>query len=137
MSALALVTLEGQGVEHIALLLLAFALSTLIGLERRLRGRYAGLRTQAIVGTASALFVLVGKYGFSDILGAQVSFDPSRIAAGIVSGIGFLGAGLILTRRNTVRGLTTAASGGRQRRSAPQPVPACGYWRSWSRSCIS
>lgn len=62
------------------------------------------------MGTASALFVLVGKYGFSDILGAQVSFDPSRIAAGIVSGIGFLGAGLILTRRNTVLGLTTAAS---------------------------
>lgn len=110
MSVLALDTFAGQGIEQIALLLLAFALSTLIGLERRLRGRNAGLRTQAIVGTASALFVLVGKYGFSDILGSEVSFDPSRIAAGIVSGIGFLGAGLILTRRNTVLGLTTAAS---------------------------
>ena len=57
----------------------------------------------------TSLFVLVSNT-VSDILGAQVSFDPSRIAAGIVSGIGFLGAGLILTRRNTVRGLTTAAS---------------------------
>ncbi|WP_334137683.1 MgtC/SapB family protein [Corynebacterium variabile] len=103
-------TFAGQGTEQIALLLLAFVLSTLIGLERRLRGRNAGLRTQAIVGTASALFVLVSKYGFSDVIGDHVSFDPSRVAAGIVSGISFLGAGLILTRRNTVLGLTTAAS---------------------------
>lgn len=110
MSVLAADVFTGQGAEQIGLLLLAFVLSTLIGLERRLRGRNAGLRTQAIVGTASALFVLVGKYGFADIAGDQVSFDPSRIAAGIVSGIGFLGAGLILTRRNTVLGLTTAAS---------------------------
>lgn len=102
--------LPGQEPTHVALLLLAFVLSTLIGLERRLRGRNAGLRTQAIVGTASALFVLVSKYGFDDVLSEHVTLDPSRIAAGIVSGISFLGAGLILTRRNTVLGLTTAAS---------------------------
>ncbi|GAA4175159.1 MgtC/SapB family protein [Gryllotalpicola koreensis] len=101
---------EGQGWLQICELLLAFGLSALIGLERQLRGRSAGLRTQAIVGTASALFMLVSKYGFTDVLSAHVILDPSRVAAQIVSGIGFLGAGLILTRRGTVRGLTTAAS---------------------------
>lgn len=102
--------LEGQGWLQIGELLLAFALSGLVGLERQLRGRSAGLRTQAIVGTASALFMLVSKYGFMDVLSSQVLLDPSRVAAQIVSGIGFLGAGLILTRRGAVRGLTTAAS---------------------------
>jgi putative Mg2+ transporter-C (MgtC) family protein len=91
-------------------LALAFVLSSLIGLERQLRGKSAGLRTQAIVGTASALFLLVSKYGFTDVLSDHVVLDPSRVAAQIVTGIGFLGAGLILTRRGTVRGLTTAAS---------------------------
>jgi putative Mg2+ transporter-C (MgtC) family protein len=110
MQPLAADTFDGQSTGQLGLLLLAFILSTLIGLERRLRGRNAGLRTQAIVGTASALFVLVSKYGFADVVGDHVSFDPSRVAAGIVSGISFLGAGLILTRRNTVLGLTTAAS---------------------------
>jgi putative Mg2+ transporter-C (MgtC) family protein len=84
-------------------------LSACIGLERELRHRDAGLRTQAIVGVASALFVLVSKYGFSDIIGDHVTLDPSRVAAQIVSGIGFVGAGLIFVRRNAVRGLTTAA----------------------------
>jgi putative Mg2+ transporter-C (MgtC) family protein len=101
---------EGQGWLQIGELLLAFGLSALIGLERQLRGRSAGLRTQAIVGTASALFMLVSKYGFMDVLSAHVVLDPSRVAAQIVSGIGFLGAGLILTRNGAVRGLTTAAS---------------------------
>jgi putative Mg2+ transporter-C (MgtC) family protein len=102
--------LAGQGWLQIGELLLAFALSSLIGLERELRGRPAGLRTQAIVGTAAALFLLISKYGFSDVLGPHVVLDPSRVAAQIVTGIGFLGAGLILTRRGAVRGLTTAAS---------------------------
>jgi putative Mg2+ transporter-C (MgtC) family protein len=101
---------EGQGWLQVCELLLAFGLSALIGLERQLRGRSAGLRTQAIVGTASALFMLVSKYGFMDVLSSNVILDPSRVAAQIVSGIGFLGAGLILTRRGAVRGLTTAAS---------------------------
>lgn len=91
-------------------LLLAFLLSSLIGFERQLRGKAAGIRTQAIVGTSSALFFLVSKYGFSDVLSGHVVLDPSRVAAQIVSGIGFLGAGIILTRRGAVRGLTTAAS---------------------------
>lgn len=101
---------HGQGWLQVGELLLAFALSALIGLERHLRGKSAGLRTQAIVGTASALFLLISKYGFDDVLSEHVVLDPSRVAAQIVSGIGFLGAGLILTRRGTVRGLTTAAS---------------------------
>lgn len=101
---------EGQGVIQIAELLLAFGLSSLIGLERQLRGKPAGLRTQAIVGTTAALMLLVSKYGFFDVIRDGVSFDPSRVAAQIVSGVGFLGAGLILTRRGAVRGLTTAAA---------------------------
>lgn len=101
---------DGQGWLQIGELLLAFALSALVGLERQLRGRGAGLRTQSIVGTSAALFMIISKYGFSDVLGSHVSLDPSRVAAQVVSGIGFLGAGLILTRRGAVRGLTTAAS---------------------------
>lgn len=99
----------GQGWWQVLDLAVALVLSACIGLERELRHRDAGLRTQAIVGVASALFVLVSKYGFSDVLGDHVVLDPSRVAAQIVSGIGFLGAGLIFVRRNAVRGLTTAA----------------------------
>jgi putative Mg2+ transporter-C (MgtC) family protein len=91
-------------------LLLAFGLSALVGLERELRGKSAGIRTQTIVGTSSALILLVSKYGFSDVLGHNVVVDPSRVAAQIVSGIGFLGAGLIITRQGAIRGLTTAAA---------------------------
>lgn len=102
--------LAGQGPVQIGELLLAFALSSLIGLERQIRGKSAGLRTQAIVGTTAALMLIVSKYGFFDVLGPGVTLDPSRVAAQIVSGVGFLGAGLILTRRGAVRGLTTAAA---------------------------
>lgn len=101
---------DGQGWVQVGQLVLAFVLSSLVGLERQLRGKNAGLRTQAIVGTASALFLLVSKYGFMNVLGDHVTLDPSRVAAQIVSGLGFLGAGLILTRRGRVSGLTTAAS---------------------------
>lgn len=100
----------GQGWLQVGELLLAFVLSSVIGLERQVRGKPAGLRTQAIVGTASALILLVSKYGFSDVLRDGVVLDPSRVAAQVVSGIGFLGAGLIITRRGAVRGLTTAAA---------------------------
>jgi putative Mg2+ transporter-C (MgtC) family protein len=89
----------------------AFCLSALIGLERELRQKSAGLRTYALVGLASALFMLVSKYGFGDVLVADnVVVDPSRVAAQIVSGIGFLGAGLIFVRADAVKGLTTAAT---------------------------
>lgn len=91
--------------------LLALVLSVAIGLEREAAMKAAGLRTHALVGVGSAVFMLVSKYGFADLLGLDhVSLDPSRIAAQIVSGIGFIGGGLIFVRRDAVRGLTTAAT---------------------------
>lgn len=101
----------GQGWGQLAELALAFVLSSGIGLERELRQKSAGLRTHALVGVGAALFVLVSKYGFTDVLEAQrIVLDPSRVAAQIVSGIGFIGGGLIFVRRDVVSGLTTAAS---------------------------
>lgn len=91
-------------------LALALALSAAIGLERELAQKSAGLRTYTLVGLGSALFMLISKYGFFDVLEPKtVVLDPSRVAAQIVSGIGFIGAGLIFVRRDSVRGLTTAA----------------------------
>jgi putative Mg2+ transporter-C (MgtC) family protein len=95
---------------HIGELALAFLLSALIGLERELRHKPAGLRTLTVVGFASALFLQISKYGFFDVAGAAVKIDPSRVAAQVVSGLGFIGAGLIFVRRDRVRGLTTAAA---------------------------
>ncbi|MHA3021166.1 MgtC/SapB family protein [Mycobacterium sp. BMJ-28] len=101
----------GQGTRQIVELFAAFGLTALIGLEREIQGKAAGLRTQTIVGTAAALIMLISKYGFTDVLVAgTVMVDPSRVAAQIVSGIGFLGAGIIITRRGAVHGLTTAAA---------------------------
>ena len=89
-----------QGGRHLVELFVAFGLTALIGLERTIQGKVAGLRTQTIVGTSSALILLISKYGFSDVLATQtVVLDPSRVAAQVVSGIGFLGAGIIITRR--------------------------------------
>jgi putative Mg2+ transporter-C (MgtC) family protein len=101
----------GQGSRQIIELFAALGLTALIGLEREIQGKSAGLRTQTIVGTSAALIMLVSKYGFGDVLVAgTVMVDPSRVAAQIVTGIGFLGAGLIVTRRGAVHGLTTAAA---------------------------
>lgn len=103
--------LAGQGWLQIFELLSAFVLSALIGTEREIRQKAAGLRTYTLVGVASALFMLVSKYGFTDVLSAyRVVLDPSRIAAQIVSGIGFIGGGVIFVRSDIVKGLTTAAS---------------------------
>jgi putative Mg2+ transporter-C (MgtC) family protein len=100
-----------QNGRHLIELFAAFGLTTLIGLERTIQGKSAGLRTQTIVGTSSALILMISKYGFSDVLSAPtIVLDPSRVAAQIVSGIGFLGAGIIITRRGAVHGLTTAAA---------------------------
>jgi putative Mg2+ transporter-C (MgtC) family protein len=90
---------------------LALLLSAVIGLERELRQKSAGLRTHTLVGAGAALFMLISKYGFNDVLRpGLVMLDPSRVAAQIVTGVGFLGAGLIFVRQDAVRGLTTAAS---------------------------
>lgn len=89
---------------------LALALSSVIGLEREIGQKSAGLRTYSLVGVGAAVFMLVSTYGFNDVLGtAHTVLDPSRVAAQIVSGIGFIGGGIIFVRRDTVRGLTTAA----------------------------
>jgi len=100
-------------IAEIALrLVVAAALSGLVGLEREWRERAAGLRTHMLVGVGSALFTLISAYGFNDFLigGSNVvRADPSRIAAQIVTGIGFLGAGAIMRQGLNIRGLTTAA----------------------------
>jgi putative Mg2+ transporter-C (MgtC) family protein len=89
---------------------LALLLSAIIGLEREIRQKSAGLRTHTLVGVGAALFMLISKYGFNDVLEpGRVVVDPSRVAAQIVTGIGFIGAGVIFVRRDSVRGLTTAA----------------------------
>lgn len=92
-------------------LLLALVLSAAIGLEREIGAKAAGLRTHTLVGVGAAVFMEVSKYGFSDLLSLDhVALDPSRVSAQIVSGIGFIGGGLIFVRKDAVRGLTTAAT---------------------------
>jgi putative Mg2+ transporter-C (MgtC) family protein len=101
----------GQGINQFIELGIAFLLSAAVGLEREIRHKSAGLRTYTVVGTAAALFLLISKYGFTDVLVAdRIVLDPSRVAAQIVTGIGFIGAGLIFVRDDRVAGLTTAAT---------------------------
>lgn len=102
---------HGQTVVQLGELCLALLFSALIGFEREFRMKSAGLRTHTLVGVASALIMLVSKYGFADVIVSyQVVLDPSRVAAQIVSGIGFIGGGLIFVQKDVVRGLTTAAA---------------------------
>ena len=94
-------------------LVLAAGLGGAVGFERQLRERGAGLRTHMLVGVGSALFTMVSAYAWTDwqfSTEAGLVFDPTRIAAQIVSGIGFLGAGAIIRQGFSVRGLTTAAT---------------------------
>lgn len=102
---------SGVGAAEAVDLLVALVLSSCIGVERELRQKSAGLRTHTLVGLGAALFMLVSKFGFGDVLSpGSVVVDPSRVAAQIVTGIGFIGGGLIFVRRDIVRGLTTAAA---------------------------
>jgi putative Mg2+ transporter-C (MgtC) family protein len=99
--------------EALLRLVVAAALGGAVGLERELREREAGFRTHMLVSVGSALFTLASAYGFRDFLvngGSVVRADPTRIAAQIVTGIGFLGAGAIIRQGLSVRGLTTAAT---------------------------
>ena len=99
--------------ESLLRLALAAILGGLIGVERELREREAGLRTHLLVALGSALFTIVGAYGFHSFLASGQSVvraDPTRIAAQIVTGIGFLGAGAIIRQGLSIRGLTTAAT---------------------------
>ncbi|PFE67240.1 MgtC/SapB family protein [Bacillus thuringiensis] len=85
-------------------------LGAMIGIEREIRSKEAGLKTHFLVAVGSALIMVVSKYAFSDIVFEEhTSLDPSRIAAQVVSGVGFLGAGTIIIQKQVVKGLTTAA----------------------------
>lgn len=101
--------------HYIFRIIVAGICGILIGYERKNRAKEAGLRTHCIVACASALMMIISKYAFFDLVGGDlypgvdVRLDPSRMAQGIVSGIGFLGAGMIFVRKNTIKGLTTAA----------------------------
>ncbi len=98
--------------QEVARLLAAAVLGAVIGVERERGERAAGLRTHALVCVASALVMIVSAYGFADAVTSTrtVVLDPSRMAAQVVSGVGFLGAGAIILRKDTVQGLTTAGS---------------------------
>jgi putative Mg2+ transporter-C (MgtC) family protein len=96
--------------ELIARLLLAAALGSVVGWERERLQWAAGLRTHMLVAVGACLMIVVSAYGFSAVLGPRVILDPSRVAAQVVSGIGFLGAGSIILRNEAIKGLTTAAS---------------------------
>lgn len=97
-------------IEFILRLLAATAMGAAIGLEREYHAKEAGIRTHILVAMGSCLFMILSIYGFDTMLGRDhVSFDPSRIASQVVTGIGFIGAGTIILQKQMVRGLTTAA----------------------------
>lgn len=81
----------------------------LIGYERQSRKKTAGTRTHVIIAVAAAAMMIISKYGFNDVLGDYVKLDPSRVAAGIVTAVGFIGSGIIIFRNNNVNGITTSA----------------------------
>ena len=98
--------LEQEIIQLVVRLVAAAALGAAIGYEREFRGKGAGIRTHMLVAMGSCLFMLISKYGFAD----SVDFDAARVAAGVVTGIGFLGGGLIIkSKSNLITGLTTAA----------------------------
>ena len=95
--------------EFILRLVVAGVFGAMIGIEREIRAKEAGIRTHFLVALGSALIMIISQHGFADLAPISGRFDPGRIAAQIVSGIGFLGAGIIIFRKETVQGLTTAA----------------------------
>ena len=96
--------------DYLLRLLVAGLLGGVIGWDREYRAKEAGLRTHFLVALGSALIMIVSQHGFADVVGkAGIGLDPSRVAAQVVSGIGFIGAGTILIQKQFVRGLTTAA----------------------------
>ena len=105
--------MSAEDLEMLARLLAALAAGALIGYERSYHGRPAGFRTHALVCTASSLLMLITVYEshwVSGVAVGRVQIDPTRMAQGIMTGIGFLGAGVIIREGFSVRGLTTAAS---------------------------
>ena len=115
--------------EVAARLAVAAALTGAVGLEREFRERAAGLRTHMLVGVGSALFTIVSAYAWGDFIFDRTqgtAFDPTRIAAQIVTGIGFLGAGVIIRQGLSIRGVTTAA--GLWVAAAIGMAVGAGYW---------
>lgn len=109
MSLSSFVSLPTQ-VDWLLRILVAALCGSAIGYERATQRKSAGIRTHMVVAVASALFMIVSKYGFFDLLNMHdIALDPSRIAAQIVTGISFIGAGTILVRKEQISGLTTAA----------------------------
>ena len=101
---------DNTNIECALRLLISCLCGGAIGIERTRRNKGAGIRTHMIVAVGAALFVIISKYGFQDIVSlAGTRVDVSRVAAGITTGVGFLGAGIIFLRGNSVHGLTTAA----------------------------
>ena len=98
--------------EFILRLFVAAILGSVIGLDREYRAKEAGYRTHFLVSLGSALMMIISQYGFIDVVSGhldQIRYDPGRVAAQVVTGIGFIGAGTIILQRHIVRGLTTAA----------------------------
>lgn len=95
--------------EFIFRVFVAALLGGMIGFEREYRAKEAGLRTHFLVAMGSALFMIVSQYGFNAVLSTSITLDPSRVAAQVVSGIGFIGAGTIIFQKHVIKGLTTAA----------------------------
>ena len=104
-----------QYMNYIVRIIVAGICGCLIGYERKVRSKGAGVRTHCVVACAAALMMIISKYAFYDVaiegfmMGADVRLDPSRVASTIVSGVGFLGAGTIFVHKNKISGLTTAA----------------------------
>ncbi|MBE7047772.1 MAG: MgtC/SapB family protein [Ruminococcaceae bacterium] len=90
-------------------LLVACVCGIVIGIERKSRAKEAGIRTHCIVACAAALMMIISKYAYEDMTGSLIKLDPSRVASGVASGVGFLGAGMIYVHKRTISGLTTAA----------------------------
>jgi len=96
--------------DYIISIVIAALLGGAIGLEREYRSKEAGFRTHFLVGLGSGLLMVLSMHGFDDFMGIQgIQRDPSRMAAQVISGMGFIGAGCIIFQKNAVKGLTTAA----------------------------
>lgn len=121
--------------DFILRLFVAGALGTVIGLDREYRAKEAGYRTHFLVSLGSALIMIVSQYGFMEVVKMEgIDLDPSRVAAQVVSGIGFIGAGTIIFQKQIVRGLTTAPEFGLLRASVWLLEPVCTGWESQQQS---
>jgi putative Mg2+ transporter-C (MgtC) family protein len=121
--------------DFILRLFVAGALGTVIGLDREYRAKEAGYRTHFLVSLGSALIMIVSQYGFMEVVKMEgIDLDPSRVAAQVVSGIGFIGAGTIIFQKQIVRGLLPLPEFGLLRASVWLLEPVCTGWESQQQS---